>query len=138
MSSLADCPDEIIRHVLDYVPPEDNLQSVQLLSGRFRSIANEPLLWKGHCLGSFCFWSSEHKLHEKLAARAPDVEWKKLWVAKKSRSTRVARLLDGIIATKVGQLKKIQQICLLGYDAKDYLLAQCYANEFGEDNLARR
>lgn len=54
------------------------------------------------------------------------------------RNTRVSYLMDGILASKVGRLQKFGQICMLGYDAKDFLLEQCHTDETAEDVLARR
>lgn len=138
MPSLEDFPDEIIRHILLYLPPEDNLESFQPLSRRLHNLANESLLWRWHCRTSFKHWRADHRLHEKLAARASSVDWKGLWLTRKRINSEVARLLDGVLETKVGQLKRLQQICELGYDAKDYLLEQCHIDESAEDVLARR
>jgi F-box protein 21 len=138
MPSLDIFPDEIIRHILVFVSPEDNLGSVQLISSRLHYLANEPLLWKHYCQTSFRYWHPDHGFEERLAARASSVEWKKLWIARKRGNIKIGRLLDGILSTKVGQLKKLQQICLLGYDAKDFLLEQCHIDESAEDVLARR
>ncbi|KAK0713803.1 hypothetical protein B0T26DRAFT_833498 [Lasiosphaeria miniovina] len=137
MPSLDIFPDEIIRHVLLFVSPEDTLQSIQLLSRRFYHIGNEALLWKSHCQNSFNYWHPDHRLSTKLAARASSVKWKELWITRKRKNTKVALLLDGILATKVGQLSKLKQICLLGYDAKDYLLEQCHTDDSADDVLAR-
>ncbi|KAK3376009.1 hypothetical protein B0T24DRAFT_617763 [Lasiosphaeria ovina] len=138
MPSLDIFPDEIIRHVLLFVSPEDTLQSIQLLSRRFYHIGNEALLWKSHCQNSFNYWHPDHRLSTKLAARASSVKWKELWITRKRKNTKVALLLDDILATKVGQLSKLKQICLLGYDAKDYLLEQCHTDDSADDVLARR
>ncbi|KAL2024768.1 hypothetical protein VTK56DRAFT_5589 [Thermocarpiscus australiensis] len=137
-SSLEDFPDEIIRHILFFLPPEDNLESFQLLSRRFHHLANESLLWRWHCQSSFRYWHPDHKFHEKLTARASSVDWRGLWIKRKRNNIKVARLLDGVLSTKVGQLKRLQQICELGYDAKDYLLEQCHVDDSAEDVLARR
>lgn len=137
-SSLEDIPDEIIRHILLYLPPDDTLESFQFLSRRYHHLANESLLWRWHCRNSFRFWNHEHKLAEKLAALASSTDWKALWVARKRRNTKAARLLDGVIATKRGQLRRLQGICEMGYDVKDYLLEQCHVDDAAEDALARR
>lgn len=137
-SSLEDIPDEIIRHILLYLPPEDTLESFQFLSRRYHHLANESLLWRWHCRGSFRHWNPEHNLSEKLAALASSVDWRGLWITRKRKNDRAARLLDGVIATKVGQLSRMQGICELGYDVKDYLLEQCRADDSAEDVLARR
>jgi F-box protein 21 len=137
-SSLEDIPDEIIRHILLYLPPEDTLENFQLLSRRYQHLANESLLWRWHCQHSFRHWHPDHDFHEKLTVRASSVDWRGLWTRRKRNNNRVARLLDGVLSTKVGQLKKLKQICELGYDAKDYLLEQCRADDSAEDVLARR
>ncbi|KAL2179468.1 uncharacterized protein P884DRAFT_194834 [Thermothelomyces heterothallicus CBS 202.75] len=137
-SSLEDIPDEIIRHILLYLPPEHTLESFQLIARRYHHLANEPLLWRWHCQSSFRFWDPKHKFQEKLAALASSVDWKGLWITRKRANNRAARLLDGVISTKVGQLKRLQGICELGYDVKDYLLEQCHVDETAEDFLARR
>lgn len=137
-SSLDDVPDEIIRQILLYLPPEDTLESFQHLSRRFHHLAREPLLWKWHCHCSFRYWNREHNLQEKLTALASSVDWRGLWITKKKKNSRIARLLEGVVETKVGQLKRLQEICLLGNDAKDYLLEQCRVDESAEDVLARR
>ncbi|KAK0610456.1 hypothetical protein B0T17DRAFT_500397 [Bombardia bombarda] len=138
MTSLNDVPEEIIRHILSYVSPEDNLRAFQLLSSRFHHIANDSLLWRYYCQTSFTYWHPDHRIQEKFAARASSVEWKRLWMARKGKNVQTSRNLDGIIASKVGQLRRLQQICLLGYDAKDFLLEQCRSDDSAEDVLARR
>ena len=135
-SSLEDIPDEIIRHILLYLPPEDTLSVFQLLSRRYYHLANEALLWRWHCRRSFRFWNPEHRLSEKLTVLASSVDWRGLWITRKRRNLKAARLLGGIIATKLGQLRRMQGICEMGYDVKDYLLEQCQADT--EDVLARR
>lgn len=135
---LDQIPDEIIQHLLYYVSPEDTLHNFQLLSRRFRHLANEPLLWKYYCRSTFRFWHSEHDFRSKLKQRASEVNWKRLFILRKTRNGQISRLLDEIIATKVGRLRRFEQISRLGYDAKDFLLEQCRIDESAEDVLARR
>jgi F-box protein 21 len=137
-SSLEDVPDEIIRHILLYLPPEHTIESFQLVSRRYHHLSNESLLWRWHCRSSFRFWHPEHKLSEKLTTLASSVDWRRLWITRKHRNDKAARLLDGVIATKLGQLKRMQGICEMGYDVKDYLLEQCHVDDDAEDVLARR
>ncbi|KAF7542818.1 hypothetical protein G7Z17_g11247 [Cylindrodendrum hubeiense] len=135
---LDQVPDEIIHHLLYYVSPEDNLASFQLLSHRLNRLADEPLLWKYYCQRTFRFWNPEHGFHRRLKQRASEVDWKRLFILRNTRNARVSHLLDDILATKVGRLMKFEQICRLGYDAKDFLLDQCHTEESVEDVLARR
>jgi F-box protein 21 len=136
--ALDQMPDEIFQRLLYYVSPEDNLLNFQLLSRRLNRLANEPLLWRYHCRNSFKYWSPDHQFHEKLQDLVSVVNWKELFIIRRRRNTRTALLLDGILATKIGRLKKFEQICLLGYDAKDFLLDQCQAEDACIDVLARR
>jgi F-box protein 21 len=138
MASLDSFPDEIIRVVLNFVSPEDNLASVQPLSRRFNHLAEEPLLWRHYCCCTWRHWHPDHKFGDKLAARASSVDWKSLWLWRQRNRVEVARLFDGMLSTRVGQLKSFEQICLKGYDAKDFLLEQCRTDDSAEDVLARR
>ncbi|KAH7154861.1 Transglutaminase-like superfamily-domain-containing protein [Dactylonectria estremocensis] len=131
-------PDEIIHHLLYYVSPEDNLSSFQLLSHRSNRLANEPLLWKYHCRSTFRFWNPEHGFLRRLTERASTVDWKRLFILRKTRNVMISHLLDGILETKVGRLMKIEHISRMGYDAKDFLLEQCQADDSVQDVLARR
>lgn len=136
--SFEQLPDEIINQLLSYVAPGDILASLQLVSRRLYRLSDEPLLWRHHCLASFRFWHPSHDLQNKLQLAPSEFEWKGLFALRDSRDSRIAELFDEIIATKVSRLRKIEEICLLGYDAKDFLLRQCHTDDTVEDVLARR
>ena len=131
-------PDDIIEQVIRYVSPLDNLEGLQLACHRLSRLANHPLLWRYHCRTSFRYWHPRHQLQEKLKSRASEVDWKKLFVARNGQNKFIARLLDRILASRVGRIAGMQQICALGYDAKDFLIAQCNVDGSTEDVLARR
>ena len=136
--SLDKVPDEIIQHLLCYVSPADNLGTVQVLDRRLHRLANEPLLWRLHCARSFSFWHPRHGFARLLRLRVHEVEWKRLFLVRVRQEGLVARLLDDIIATRVGRLQRFETISRLGYDAKDFLLRQCRADDTADDYLARR
>lgn len=138
MAAIDNVPDEIIRQILEYVPPAQSYDDILLLSKRFKRIAFEPLLWKHYCQISFRYWHADHRLSEKLAARASKTDWRELWKIRQYRNDLCARLLDHIIATKVGRMEKVARICRFGYDAKDFLLEQIQTPDTAEDALARR
>jgi F-box protein 21 len=73
-----------------------------------------------------------------LKVTVASVDWKHLFLVRSRRNHVVSRLLDEILATKVGRLKKMERICRMGYDAKDILLVQCHTHESVPDVLARR
>lgn len=136
--SLDELPDEIIQHLLHYVPPEDTLASFQLASRRFARLSNEPLIWKYHCANTFRYWHTDHNFRAKVRLPAARVDWKRLFTLRWSRQTYVSGLFDEVLATKVRRHKRFAQIGELGYDAKDFLLKQCHADDSVEDVLARR
>jgi F-box protein 21 len=137
MASLSTIPDELVSQVLYHLSAIDSL-TVQLLSRRFQSLANEPLLWRFYCQ-KFRFWNSEHGFKEKLGGRAADTDWKQLWLLRQRRNARIARLLDGLMASQVGRIRKFEQIGALGLDAKDFLMQQsALGDDEAEDALARR
>ncbi|RDA85580.1 hypothetical protein CP532_5374 [Ophiocordyceps camponoti-leonardi (nom. inval.)] len=136
--SLEKVPDEIIQHLLYYVSPADNLESLQYLSRRFNRLANEPLLWRYHCSSSFRFWHQHHEYRRKLRRKVFEVDWKQLYLQRTRQNRMVMENLDSIITTRVGRMKKLEQVARLGYDAKDVLLTQCRTDESADDYLARR
>ncbi|KAJ8132593.1 hypothetical protein O1611_g1034 [Lasiodiplodia mahajangana] len=138
MCSFDSLPDELIQQILHYLSPEQTLTIVALLSRRFNNIAHEPLLWKYYCQTGFRYWQAEHRFHDKVHGQLHDVDWKALYLLRLKRNGHIAKLVDGIVASRVSRLEKTEQICQYGYDAKDYLLTQCRVDESVEDVLARR
>jgi F-box protein 21 len=138
MTSFSSIPDEIVHHIISFLSPEDCLLSIQLLSRRYHRIACEGLLWREYCQSSFKFWNPEHSFQEKLNGRAKDVDWRALWFKRKRSNTHALKLLNGILESKVSRIARFEDMCLLGYDVKDFLLEQCHADESFDDVLARR
>ncbi|KAI8627595.1 hypothetical protein F5Y19DRAFT_173081 [Xylariaceae sp. FL1651] len=138
MTSFDSLPDELLHQILHYLSPEQTLKTVALLSHRLNRIAQEPLLWKHYCQTNFRYWQAEHRFDDKVQGRLHDVDWKGLYLLRLKRNSRIAKLIDGIVTSRVSRLDKTEQICQYGYDAKDYLLTQCRIDESAEDVLARR
>lgn len=138
MSSFESLPDELIHQILHYLEPEHTLKTVALLSRRLNNIACEPLLWKHYCQTNFRYWSAEHRFDQKIHGKLHDVDWRALYLLRLKRNSRIADLVDGIVASRVLRLEKTENICQYGYDAKDYLLTQCRIHDDAEDVLARR
>lgn len=136
--SLEQVPDEVIQCLFYYVSPQDNLGGLQLASRRLHRLANERLLWRYQCRNSFTYWHPRHSFRHKLQRGGADVDWKHLFILRARQNRLVASLLDAITATKVGRLKRFETVARLGYDAKDFLLAQCQTDESAKDYLARR
>jgi F-box protein 21 len=130
--------DELLLHIFADVPPEDNLQSLQLVCKKFYTVANDQTIWKRNCCTSFHYWQDEHWFHDTVAKEKADVDWKELWLRRKRTNAHIGKLFDGILETKVGRLERFRDICQYGYDAKDFLLEQLQTLDDAEDVLARR
>ncbi|KAI1370995.1 hypothetical protein F4677DRAFT_436838 [Hypoxylon crocopeplum] len=138
MAPIDSLPDEIVHHILLYVSPEETLTKIALLSKRFNSVAHEPFLWRSYCQHTFKYWNSEHRFKERLAGNLRDTDWRQLFLRRLGRNACIARLVDGIVGSRVFRLQRIEKICEYGYDAKDFLLSQCRVPDDAEDVLARR
>lgn len=138
MATIHDVPDEIIRQIIQHVPPEEAFDTCPLVSKTFKRVAFDSLLWKCFCQSSFRFWHPEHRIKERLRSRASQTPWRDLWRRRKFRNDLFAQLLNEIIATKIDRFTRMGHICQYGYDAKDFLLAQVDTPDSVEDYLARR
>ncbi|KAG5984883.1 hypothetical protein E4U55_002811 [Claviceps digitariae] len=136
--SLEQVPDEIIQQLLYYVSPEDNLRCFQLLAHRFYRLAGQGLLWRYHCCTRFRYWSPRHGFHEKRRQSVTSVDWRHLFLLRERGNRLISELFDAVLASRVGRLKRMERICRLGYDAKDFLLDQCRTHESASDVLSRR
>lgn len=132
-------PFELLSQIFQYISPEENLLSLQLVSRQFRIIANEPLLWRFYCRSTFRYWAPEHELDKKINEQeATTVGWRNLWLERKRDNGRISDHLDAMIKSTTHRLDRIGNVCSYGYDAKDFLLEQCRTPDDAEDALARR
>ena len=135
---LDDLPDEVLQHIIYYLPPQYVLSQTQRTSKRFHRLACEPLLWRYHCRIHFRYWDSKHRIHQKFPGKVSDVDWKALYRHRKQVDSDTTELLDSIISGQVGRINKFKMIADFGYDAKDTLLRHCRTSDDAEDVLARR
>jgi F-box protein 21 len=136
--TLSALPDEIIKQVLYYLPPERLIQGPELTCRRLHRLSNDPLLWRYHCLHGFEFWSSEHDFPRKLQLPVTQVDWRELFRLRKIRELRAAQLLNGLLTSRKGHVGVIEKATALGYDVKDFLLEQCQIQDTAEDALSRQ
>jgi F-box protein 21 len=131
-------PDEILHQILLYVSPEDTLINLQRTSIRFSRLGNEPLLWRHHCRTSFRYWDSKHRIRQKFAGNAGDVDWKKIYIYRRDVDLKTTSALDGILSGQSRRIEGFERISQFGYDAKDTLLRHCGTGDAVEDVLSRR
>lgn len=136
--SLDQLPDDIIQHLLYCLSPGDTLSGFQLTCRRFALLSSEPLIWRYHCVNAFRYWHPGHEFPVKVRAPVAEVDWKGLFIFRRSRNCAISKIFDEILETKVCRFAKIGSIAELGYDAKDFLLEQTKCSEAADDVLARR
>ncbi|KAI9717423.1 MAG: hypothetical protein M1812_004775 [Candelaria pacifica] len=135
--SLSALPDELVQHILYYVPPS-SAAALERASKRFRDVSNEPLLWRYYCRVHFGYWDAEHDIWQKFASPVSSADWKQLYVRRGLVERATTHLIQGILSNQSGRIDKIQQIVELGYDVKDTLLRHTRTQDDAEDVLARR
>ncbi|KAF2459319.1 F-box domain-containing protein [Lineolata rhizophorae] len=121
--AFAVLPDELVHHILAYLS-SDALAIASELNRRFHRLTLSPLLWRAHCL-SYRYWHPRHRLSDKLAAPAGEVDWCALFAERQRIDRRVRFALDGILAGQQRRILRMRTLLLEGYDAKDELLRQC-------------
>lgn len=134
--SLIHLPNEILNSILCYSSPQSCV-AVEQTHTRFRNVTNEPLLWRYHCQSHYKYWDGRHEMRHKLTQPVNTIDWKALFVSRYLVDLSVTRLLDSILESQTGRIKKFRSVVDLGYDAKDTLLRHSQV-ESGEDILARR
>ncbi|TVY59301.1 F-box only protein 21 [Lachnellula cervina] len=136
--SFNDLPDEIIQHILYFVPPLDIILSVQRTSQRLHNLSSQPLLWRYHCRVQFTYWDPKHRIRQKFLGGIGDVDWQALYAHRAKVDLKTTRILDSTLERQVDRIQKFELIADFGYDAKDTLLQHCHTDEQAEDVLARR
>lgn len=130
-------PDEILLSVLCYSPPPSSV-ALARTARRFRSVTNEPTLWRFYSQAYFNFWHVKHDMPKKLSGPVLLVNWRALYITRHLIDGMVSKLLDSILQTQTGRIEKFRAIIDLGYDAKDTLLRHISVNPEEPDFLARR
>jgi F-box protein 21 len=137
VSSLGNLPEEVLHSILCCCDPVSSAALGQT-ARRLRSVSNESLLWRFYCLKYFQYWDHSHDLQENLHRPAALVNWKALYISRHRVDRATTRLLDSILSSQTGRLKKVRMIIHFGYDIKDTLLHHAAAGSEVDDYLARR
>lgn len=136
--SFHNLPDEVLRNLLFYLDPADTLERFQFIDHRAARLVRDPLLWRYHCFHGFKLWDSSHEIAARTQRPVSEFDWKRLFIQRTAQNAYVAQLFEEILVTRLDRWAKIEEICDLGYDAKEFLIEQCNAPESSEDALARR
>ncbi|KAF1988175.1 F-box domain protein [Aulographum hederae CBS 113979] len=135
--SISNLPNEIIQHILSFLSPEC-LRALQLTSRAYKAHSNEPLLWRGHCKGTYKYWHPQHCFSRRLQSPAGQTDWKELFYLRKRRDRQVRDAMDRMVDSMRSRTVQIEVIAQFMNDAKDELLRHCHTDDSAEDVLARR
>lgn len=130
-------PEEILQSIFHYCPPASTATLGQT-ARRFKSVADEPILWRSYCQDHFNFWDISHGMSKNLVRPVSSTNWKALYIKRHLIDRVVSQTLDSILETQAGRIEKFQTIIDFGYDAKDTLLRNIAIDSGTEDVLARR
>ncbi|KAK2812141.1 hypothetical protein FQN50_001498 [Emmonsiellopsis sp. PD_5] len=136
-ASLSGLPDEVLHAILCY-SPASSIVALEQASRRFKNATNTPLLWRLQCQKDFTIWDPRHDITHKLASPVSCVRWKDLYATRRRIDIATAEILDSILTSQTGRIKKIYEIIGFGYDAKNTLLRHAQAGPELDDHLARR
>ena len=73
-----------------------------------------------------------------LASPVSSIDWKTLYIKRHRIDRTTNQLMDSILETQTGRIRKFQTIIDFGYDAKDTLLRNVAIDSVADDVLARR
>lgn len=136
-TSLLNLPDELLQSIFALVPLP-SLVAAQSSCRRLFELAEEPLLWRDHCISGYRFWDNNYDFVSRCHAPAAETDWKQLLMERKVQDKQVLRSLNNILETRVNRTIEMQNIVDLGYDAKDMLLGKYNIPEDASDVLARK
>lgn len=134
--SLPHLPEEILHSILCVSHP-CSAAALEQSSRRFRSVTNEPLLWRHYCHVYYRSWDRKHGISQKLVDPVSSIDWKGIFISRFRIDQSVTRLLDSILASQTGRIEKFRAVINFGFDAKDTLVRHSRV-ESGDDHLARR
>lgn len=135
--SLSHLPQEILHSILVYCPPTSTA-ALEQTARTFKSATNEPVLWRFYCRLHFQFWDGSHEMPKILASPVSSIDWKTLYIKRHRIDRTTNQLMDSILETQTGRIRKFQTIIDFGYDAKDTLLRNVAIDSVADDVLARR
>lgn len=136
-SRLVSLPDEILRSILFHLPPPA-LATILQISKRLNLLAQDPAVWRHHCLTYYEYWDKSHKIQQKFADPVSSTDWKGLFLSRRSIDIKTSLLLNSILESQTGRIGKFEEIISQGYDAKDALIRHTRAGKDVPDVLARR
>ncbi|KAF2000307.1 YccV-like-domain-containing protein [Amniculicola lignicola CBS 123094] len=138
LPSFVTLPIEILDAIFLYLDPRSVI-AVSQTSRFIKDIAADaPIIWRRFCQTEFTSWAPRHDIAAKFAGPLSAVDWRALFIERKTVVTETRRLLDGVLSTQQARIKAINDVAAFGYDAKETLLAERACPDDADDVLARR
>ena len=135
--SLAELPNEVICHILQYLSPSD-VPPLDLVSKRFCNLARQPVLWQEFCRKNFRSWDQRWQIDDKFGDNTAIVDWRGIYSKRHQTDKSTSHQLDSLLSSQSGRIAKSETIVQFGYDAEDTLVRQLRTGDDAEDVLARR
>ena len=135
---LTALPTEILEAIFLQLDPRSLLALSQTSSFIKRITSDAPILWRHFCRTTFKSWAPHHNIATKFAGPLSDVDWRKLFIERIKIEKRTLVLLNNVLETQQGRIRRINEIADFGYDAKETLLREIDCPDDAEDVLARR
>lgn len=132
-----DLPNEVIFTILQHLPPS-SVPVLDLVSKKFRELANQPVLWRGYCCSSYKYWSPYWRIEEKYAEDVANTDWKSIYVKRHTIDRSTTQEIDSIIAGQQKRLERSAKVMRMGCDTSDTLMKHLLVTDSTEDVLARR
>ena len=134
--SLCSLPNELLVNILLHIEPEDSL-SISRTSKRLRQVADEPILWRKHCINSYRHWARRHHFTQKLQSPPQGVDWKALLKERRASDRVINSEFHGILNYTARRIPRIEKIVDFEGDAKDAMLKHVREEHDSELPLAR-
>ncbi|KAB8342974.1 hypothetical protein FH972_022569 [Carpinus fangiana] len=136
-STLSALPDEIVDHILTFLPPE-SLAVVSGVSKNLAALSGTNLAWRLYCRTEWQHWHPRHNIRGLLRGAAADTDWKALFILRKRIDRQTSNDFEHVLAKQLDRIPHIESIVSRAYDAKDVLLGHLRCRDDAEDVLARR
>ncbi|KAF2714116.1 YccV-like-domain-containing protein [Pleomassaria siparia CBS 279.74] len=137
-ASFVALPTEILEAIFLHLDPSSLIAVSQTSNFVKRITLDTPLIWRHFCRNYFKSWAPHHNIAAKFAGPLSSVDWRALFIHRVQIAKRTIQLLNSVLHTQQGRIRRINEIADFGYDAKEVLLRQCACPDDAEDVLARR
>jgi F-box protein 21 len=128
LATIASLPDELIIRILEHtVDSPLDLFAFSLTCRKFHRITQDESIWRAVCR-QWTVW-----------LQGDGLSWREQFLRRCGMDRAIDDAMDAIInKPQLGRIARIEELCRLGYEARDALLKHIAVADNAEDCLARR